>query len=703
MKSCLQDIRAFVLLGCLFSVFHQAVTSGLVSAVLSTLELRYGLSSVQSGALLSTYNVTKLIFAIPMSYLLGKGSIPRNMGLCCFIVAVGCFLFAGAELLSTKYVPAGVGGVQDVCSSNPLPAGCDSRSTSGLYYLLLVGQGVIALGAAAPYCICPAFITNNVPAKQSLPLLGFFFASLSLGPAVGFLGGGALLGSWVDPSGLPEGFEHLTSDDAQWVGNWWLGILVCGVILLSLIPFFVFIPARLPTAPPHLEADIDDHKRSFGEILGLLKDILTSPPWWLVTLAIAFEAFSVSGYTGFGPKYIQSQFSVQAGTASIIAGGGIVPAAVIGAVLGGWWDGRKHDKLSQSAVFNTKMAVISAVLVIICVFFGCDNQPIVGFTTTPPYSLNANFNCNTGCNCDQTYAPVCGADGLAYFNPCLAGCLNTTKGAEGTSYSNCQCVFSTLDNVTAPSKLSAALATPGACKSCGAMLGVFMLFFFLFLLFTFMNHTPTNAILLRVVPSVKHKSLSLGLNDVVFKILGSIPGPLVFGASFDNNCILKTQSCGNDGSCAVYDNYAIRLILLLALGAIFKIFSAIFNFLSISVIKKQEAERALSRRTSIVFPEPEKDQIANAALDAGFLAEIGGLQGRNSNSVGPRLSLKAGLSRGKSLLGILGSAPISPEAQRGLNDKADNHDNDDDDDHSDSREDASEAPEKKEESEDQLP
>lgn len=655
---CLTDIRGFVFVSCVFVVFHQAVTSGLVSAVLSTLELRYGLTSVQSGTVLSTYNVAKLLMSIPMSYILGKGNIPVNMGICAFLVAIGCFLFSAAELFGEKYVPLGAGGARDVCLASTVPNACVTSETSGLYYLLLVGQGFIALGASAPYCIAPAYITNNVNPKRSLPLLGFFFAANALGPAVGFLGGGVLLGYWVDPSGLPPGFEHLTSSDVQWVGNWWLGILFCGVCEIAIIPFLIAFPAHLPDAPPLLEADQDDGKRSIRDVWRLLIDILTNASWWLVTLAIAMEAFAVSGYIGFGPKYVQTQFSLEAGTASILSGGGVVPAAVIGSVVGGWWDGKKHDKLSQTAWFNTKMALISTVFVIICVFMGCDNQPIYGFGQTSPYPLTIAQNCNSNCQCDQNYAPVCGADGVAYFSACWAGCQNSTKGDE-TLYSSCTCVFSSYVNSTPPSLLASATATPGGCKSCGVMLGVFFLFFFLFLLFTFMNHTPSTSILLRVVPSVKHKSLSLGLNDVIYKLLGSIPGPLIFGATFDNNCILLTPTCdGSGGSCAMYDNYTLRLILLLVLGGIFKTASTLFNLGSIYSIRKQENLSLTSQRTSLVFPTQAAEGLdGTTPMDAGFLAEMAGTQSRRVSAV-PRLSLNLS---GKDSSNML-MTPLTPTA-----------------------------------------
>lgn len=41
---------------------------------------------------------------------------------------------------------------------------------------------------------------------------------------------------------------------------------------------------------------------------------------------------------------------------------------------------------------------------------------------------NLTSSCNAECHCSSmSYEPVCGTDGLIYFTPCHAGCMNDYK------------------------------------------------------------------------------------------------------------------------------------------------------------------------------------------------------------------------------------------------------------------------------------
>lgn len=69
----------------------------------------------------------------------------------------------------------------------------------------------------------------------------FLFATGALGPVLGFALGALMLQFYVDYFSFDYHRLHLTPDDPRWVGAWWGGFIICGVLLIvTSIPFFGF-------------------------------------------------------------------------------------------------------------------------------------------------------------------------------------------------------------------------------------------------------------------------------------------------------------------------------------------------------------------------------------------------------------------------------------------------------------------------------
>ena len=52
----------------------------------------------------------------------------------------------------------------------------------------------------------------------------------------------------------------------------------------------------------------------------------------------------------------------------------------------------------------------------------------------------------------------------------------------------------------------------------------------------------------------EQRSLALAVQSVVWRAIGSIPGPLLFGVIFDTSCLYWQEECGRRGNCWVYNN-----------------------------------------------------------------------------------------------------------------------------------------------------
>jgi hypothetical protein len=82
----------------------------------------------------------------------------------------------------------------------------------------------------------------------------------TLGPAVGYIAGGALLSLWVDLGSAPKG---LNPDSPGWVGAWWLPFVASGVLLM-LISLYVSRPRDAFFCVSHAVVLADVHHLMIG-------------------------------------------------------------------------------------------------------------------------------------------------------------------------------------------------------------------------------------------------------------------------------------------------------------------------------------------------------------------------------------------------------------------------------------------------------
>ena len=111
----------------------------------------------------------------------------------------------------------------------------------------------------------------------------------------------------------------------------------------------------------------------------------------------------------------------------------------------------------------------------------------------------------------------------------------------------------------------------------------------------------------------------MGLQSLVFRALGSIPGPIVFGVIFDSACLFWQFECDRRGNCWVYDNTALsNRALALAVSGV--VLNFIFSFLSWVVYPKSKPEK--SEKTEGEEKGSEDDDRASVASSDSYT--IGG-------------------------------------------------------------------------------
>lgn len=567
------------------------VVNGFVNVCITTIEKRFDLRSTDTGLIAGAYDIASVLCSIPVSYLGSRigSSKPRWLGWGVFIMGIGSFVFTLPHFGSPAYDPSVSTSSLLVClREGKRVSRCGvmvEKWLSSYRHIFVLGQFLHGVGASPLYTLGITYLDESVPVKMSSMYLGIFYAMAVIGPAFGYLLGGQFLKIYIDsPKVDPTNLGLLANSDL-WLGGWWIGFLLSGALsILVSWPIMAF-PAQLPGAKA-IKADrvSEAHSspdtatsggaRGFGRLRDLPKaiKILTfNPTFVFLSLAGATEGILLAGFATFMPKFLENQFSMSASFAALLVGFVVVPAGGGGTFLGGWLIKRLQLRCSGILKF---CIVFSFFCVLACLTFvmSCPNTQFAGVNveydnrTITPSTPNLTAFCNDDCNCkDVPYDPVCGNNHVMYFSPCHAGCSGMEKGADGLKvYTGCRCVASLpLPPLTTPIPKSGVgadvrLAVDSAIRekcpsTCNLML-VFLVIFFVVMLLTFVISLPAVSATLRCVPD-SHRSFALGLQWIVVRLLGTIPGPILFGALIDNTCTLWQTTCGTTGACRSYDNF----------------------------------------------------------------------------------------------------------------------------------------------------
>ncbi|XP_033941473.1 solute carrier organic anion transporter family member 4A1 [Pseudochaenichthys georgianus] len=610
---------------CVASFLQGMIINGFINTVVTSIERRFDLRSYQAGLIASSYDIAACVCLAFVSYFGGTGHKPHWLGWGVLIMAVGSLVFALPHFTTPLY-QVSLTEATVMCSDNRTSP-CRDKEGGGLSsyrFVFMLGQFLHGVGATPLYTLGVTYLDENVKSNYAPVYIGIFYTAAIVGPAAGYLLGGYFLNMYTEIHLKTE----MTPDNPLWVGAWWIGFLAGGAAALLVAFPILGYPRQLPgsqeyvamrvseahqlkdgshttAADPQFGKSVKDMPRS---VLLLLKN----PPFLFLCLAGATEATLIAGMSTFGPKFLESQFNLSASEAATLFGYMVVPAGGGGTFLGGYIVKRMNLRCRGIIRFCIVCAIVS-LLAIFIFLIHCPNVPMAGVTAPYQYDLmekhqldqyrdlydepsqlhlrnssleeTLTVGCNAGCGCvRELYNPVCGADGVMYYSPCHAGCssVNHTDRLTGKQvYSGCSCV---VGNV---SRAEEGLALRGKCVSSCHHMPAFLSFLFIIISFTFLCSIPALTATLRCVPD-SQRSFGLGIQWIVVRTLGGIPGPIAFGTVIDISCLLWQDRCGEQGSCYLYHNSALSQYTLIA-GIIYKVLGIIF-FLLASILYQPPPE-----------------------------------------------------------------------------------------------------------------
>ncbi|XP_056311220.1 solute carrier organic anion transporter family member 1C1-like [Danio aesculapii] len=617
-KCCSQKLKIFI--GALaFCYFSKTMTGFYTKSTITQIERRFEIPSSTVGIIDGSFEMGNMLVITLVSYVGAKFHRPKIIGAGVLLMGIGTLLMASPHFIMGRYKydtaathnnDAGNFTVISICSSDSQEtfqqpfSGCQTEEaeSSPLWVVVLLGNTLRGIGEASIVPLGMSFIDDYARPENSAFYIGCLNTLAVIGPIFGFILGSLCAKLYVDIDLVNQESVIITPQDSRWVGAWWLGFVVSGLLsLLAAFPFW-FLPRALPENSQTSELDHPQRQhKTTPSLTEIVKDLppsfkrLFTNKVYILYIAystVAFNSFAIT--TTYTPKYLEQQFGQSASKTNFLIGVTSLPAVALGIFLSGLMMKRfKWDLLTATRV-NLFAGVVMIFLTIPFFALSCENLDVAGVTvsyqgSTEDQDIKSDLPpfCNAHCGCsDLQWDPVCGENGVTYISPCHAGCNSTQGAGRNMTFHDCSCIQSWGLSI---GNSSAVLGQCSRDPNCNRMfyiyLGLLSLAFFMYSLGT----VPFLTMSLRIVDP-ELKSLSVAMLLLAIRVLGGIPAPIYFGALIDSTCLkwgLK-KSCGR-GACRIYDIETFRF-LFQALTIGLRVLAYSLLWITTIAIKRKSAE-----------------------------------------------------------------------------------------------------------------
>nr|XP_006121346.1 solute carrier organic anion transporter family member 1B3 isoform X1 [Pelodiscus sinensis] len=629
--SCCTGLKMF-LAALSFSYLCKTLSGTIMKSSITQIERRFDIPSSVAGLIDGSFEIGNLLVVAFVSYFGAKSHRPKIIALGCFIMSAGSILTAmphffmgyykheaashavfsvnSTSSLSPCSMDQNITGVSGTLLKHP-NSDCVKEASSPMWIYVLLGNMLRGIGESP---ISPLGISylDDFAKEEDAPLyIACLHTIAMIGPMFGYLLGSLCASLYVDIGFVDLGSITITPKDSRWVGAWWLGFLISGMInLIAGIPF-CFLPKSLnkpeeknngKTSSGLSKIKGDQSKQYKSEshqpmkwsvvskdFVLSLKKVLSNRIYITFLCCTLLQFCSFVGFLTYKPKYMEQQYGQSTSKSNFVTGVTALPAVSIGIFLGGFIMKKYKLGIVEATKFGLVMSFMAFLISVAQFFVGCENHVVAGLTVSydskpVAHHENSPFSaCNADCKCaTNRWDPVCGDNGISYISACLAGCKASTGYGKNTVYHNCSCIEIT------GSQSGNSSVTLGLCPKsdhCSRKFIYYSVIQVVSAFFYALGGIPLYVLTFRCVQP-ELKSLALGLHTLVMRSLAGIPVPVYVGALIDRTCLKwGSSSCAQRGACRIYDADAYRYTYL-GLVAGLRVPSYFLGFFLYVLVKK---------------------------------------------------------------------------------------------------------------------
>jgi len=293
---------------CCAGLIQGMIVNGFVSVVITSIERRFDMASTETGMIASFYDIAAVFCLIPVSYYGGFGRKPRYVGTGILMLGIGSLLFALPHFTTGLYNYKEHHRDLNKCykSTGNVTAGqctteVEESKLASYKYLFALANALHGAGATPLFTLGITYMDENVKSKMTPVYSGIFYAMCIIGPAMGYMFGGELLKRYTDIDKIDVTNLDITPESPMWVGAWWIGFLISGILAIIIAIPLIGFPKSLPGSA-RLRADRMSEvcavepapaqpkfRASLRDIPKVIKVLITNPTFMFLNCAGASE------------------------------------------------------------------------------------------------------------------------------------------------------------------------------------------------------------------------------------------------------------------------------------------------------------------------------------------------------------------------------------------------------------------------------